>query len=155
MTRASVAVAALLLAAGQAQAADPLVGRWLLQSQEVAGKKADPDPLTLRIVQSGGALEFAYSLPVNNIQFVSLRFVARLDGSDADVQDADGRKIGTVKVSKGSASQYRVILQGRNRPTSYGTMTLSADLKTLVCESDSSAPNGTKIHTVQIFSRQQ
>lgn len=153
--RISTAALTFALASGQAWAAEPLAGRWLLTSQEVGGHKTDPDALTLRVTQSGSTLDFAYSLPVNNIQFVSLRFVARLNGSDADVKNADGLKIGTAKVTKTSASQYRVILQGPNRPTSYGNMTLFGDKNTLVCESDSSGPGGNKIHTVQIFTRQR
>src|SRR5579872_134278 len=104
-------------------AAEPLAGRWLLESQEVSGKKTNPDPLTLRITPSGNSLEFAYSLPVNNIQFVSLRFTAPLDGSPADVKDAEGRKVGSVTVTKTSTGHYRVVLQGPNRPTSNGSMT--------------------------------
>ena len=63
-----------LLSATQAWAAEPLVGRWLLKSQDVGGQQTDADPLTLRIVQRGNTFEFGYSLPVNNIQFVSMSF---------------------------------------------------------------------------------
>jgi len=48
MTKLIVWAAALilLLSAVQAWAAEPLVGRWLLKSQEVGGQQTDADPLT-------------------------------------------------------------------------------------------------------------
>ena len=144
----------LLLASAQAWAAEPLVGRWLLKSQEVAGQQTDADPLTLRIVQQGNAFEFAYSLPVNNIQFVSMSFAPRLDGTEADIKNSQGTKIGTVKVTKAGGSLYKVVLQGVNRPTASGTMTVSADGKTLTCESDATLPGQGPTHTRQVFSRQ-
>ena len=152
--RARMAGLVFLLAATQAWAAEPLVGLWRLVSQEVGGQKMDADQLTLRVLQSGSSLEFAYSLPVNGIQFVSMRFSSRLDGSEGDVKNANGNKIGTVKVSKGEGSEYKVILQGENRPTANGTMKVSADGKTLTCESDSKTPQQENRHTVQVFSRQ-
>lgn len=148
------AAALVFLLAAQAWAAEPLLGRWLLQSQEVAGQKTENEPLTLRIVQHGNAFEFAYSVPVNNIQFVSLSFSPRMDGAEADVKDSQGNKIGTVKVTKAGAAFYKVVLQGPHRPTAVGTMTVSADGKTLTCESDANAPGQPAIHTRQIFSRQ-
>lgn len=137
-------------------AAEPIQGRWLLVSQEVAGNKTPvAEQLTLRVNPSGPALEFAYSTPVNDIQFVSLRFAARTDGSAADVTDSNGKKIGSVKVTRTGASQYRIVLEGQNRPTANGSMTVSPDGKTLTSQSDSKAPGrGDTIHTVQVFARQ-
>lgn len=144
-----------LLLASQVQAAEPLPGRWLLVDQEVGGQKTGIDELTLRVIAEGQALEFAYSVPVNNIQFVSLRFTARLDGTEADVTNANGKKIGTVRVTKSGAGQYRILLQGEGRPTASGTMTVSADGKTLTSESDSkTGAQKTVTHMVQHFSRQ-
>ena len=137
------------------QAAEPLSGRWLLTSQEVGGQKRPAEALMLRITPAGQAFDFAYSLPVNDIQFVSLKFSARLDGTEADVTNAKGQKIGTVKVSKSGAAQYKIVLQGSGRPTASGTMTVSADGKTLRSESDSNARGQPGvIHTVQLFTRQ-
>lgn len=145
----------ILLSAGLARAAEPLLGRWLLVSQEIGGQKTAVDDLTLRVIPSGQTLEFAYSVPVNNIQFVSLRFVARPDGTEAAVTNANGQKIGTVKVTKASASQYRIVLQGQNKPTASGTMTVSADGKTLTSESDSKQPGQSAVtRMVQVFARQ-
>jgi hypothetical protein len=151
----AAAISLLVLALVPADSVEPLAGRWLLVSQEVGGQKTDPDPLTLRITQSGNELQFAYSVPVNNIQFVSLTFSPRLDGTVADVKDSHGNKIGTVRVTKAGPSLYKVRLEGPNRPTASGTMTVSSDGKTLNSQSDSSPPGQTAVtHTVQVFTRQ-
>jgi len=156
MIRATFRTAALAIALAvlSSAAVEPLVGTWLLKSQQVSGEDASSPPLTLEIRPVGDALEFAYSVPHNNSRVVSLHFVARLDGSATDVQDAQGRKIGTARVQRAGALVYSVSLEGPNRPTASGTMKLSADRKTLVCESDSAPPGAAKIHTVQVFSRQ-
>lgn len=157
MTSAAIRAVALVMVLSTAslQAAEPLQGRWLLVSQEIGGQKTGIDELTLRVNPAGQTLEFAYSVPVNNIQFVSLRFAARPDGTEADVTNANGQKIGTVKVTKSAASQYRIVLQGQNKPTASGTMTVSPDGKTLTSESESKQPGQSAVtHMVQIFSRQ-
>jgi hypothetical protein len=145
----------VMLSAGPMQGAEPLLGRWLLVSQEVGGQKTEVDELMLRIVMRGQTLEFGYSVPVNNVQFVSLRFAARPDGTEADVTNANGQKIGTAKVTKSSALQYRLVIQGPNKPTASGTMTISPDGKTLRWESDSKQPGQSAVtRMVQVFSRQ-
>jgi hypothetical protein len=135
-------------------AVDPLVGRWLLKSQQVSGQDTPLRPLNLDIRPIGDALEFEYSVPANASRTVSLRFVARLDGSASDVKDAQGRKIGTAKVLRASALEYSLTLEGPNRPTASGKMKLSSDRRTLECDSDSVGPGGAKTHTVQVFARQ-
>ena len=157
MKRSSILSIALILAlpATRALAADPLVGRWLLVSQEIDGHKSEISELTLRIEAAGQALEFAYSVPVNNIQFVSLRFTARPDGTETNVTNANGQKIGTAKVTKASASQYRVIVEGPNKPTATSTATVSADGKTLTWQSEAKQPGqAAATHMTQVFSRQ-
>ena len=145
----------MMLSAALARAAEPLQGRWLLVGQEIAGQKSEVDELTLRVIPSGQTLEFAYSVPVNNIQFVSLRFKVRPDGTEADVTNANGKKVGTVKVTKSGALQYKVVLQGENKPTASGTMTVSADGKTLTSESESKQPGQSAVtRMVQVFARQ-
>lgn len=134
--------------------AEPITGTWRLKSQQVAGQERGSRPLTLRITQSGDALEFEYSVTVNQKQQISLRFSARLDGSDGDIKDPAGRKIGTAKLSRFGSSQYLVTMQGTNRPTSSGRLILSGDGKTLTSEADASMPGGAKTHTTQIFERQ-
>jgi hypothetical protein len=154
MNRASVSAAILLLAAAQAWAVEPLVGRWLLKSQQVGGQQTDADQLTLRIVQRGDSFEFGYSLPVNNIQFVSMSFASHLDGAEADVKNSQGDKIGTVKISKTGGSLYKVVLEGPSRPTATGTMSVSSDGKTLTCDSEATVPGRGPTHTHQIFARE-
>jgi hypothetical protein len=145
----------IMLSATPLRAAEPLPGRWLLTSQEIGGQKTPVDELTLRIVMRGQMFEFGYSVPVNNIQFVSLRFAARPDGTEANVTNANGQKIGTAKVTKASVSQYRIVIQGQNKPTASGTMTVSPDGKTLRWESESKQPGQSAVtRMVQIFSRQ-
>ena len=157
MRGTSIFCAALIVAllGARAQAAEPLLGRWLLVSQEIDGHKTGINQMLLRITAAGKALEFAYSVPVNNIQFVSLRFSARPDGTDADVTNGDGKKIGTAKVTKASPTQYKIIVQGQNRPTANGMATVSADGKTLTWQSDSKQPGQTAAtRMVQVFARQ-
>ncbi len=146
---------AVLFMAGTLQAAESIEGRWLLQSQEIGGQKTEIEELTLRIMPSGEMLEFAYSVPVNDIQFVSLRFLAKPDGTESDVNDANGKKIGSVKVKKASATKYSIVLQGQNRPTATGSMTVSSDGKTLTSESESKPPGQpSPTRMVQVFARQ-
>lgn len=145
----------LALAAIPLSAADPIVGRWQLVSQTVGGQKTQIEELTLRINSSAAGLDFAYSVPVRDIQFVSLRFTAKPDGTASDVTDANGKKVGTVKVTRTSPTQYKVVLEGSGRPTANGGMTVSADGKTLTSESDSTPPGQRAVtHMVQVFARQ-
>jgi hypothetical protein len=146
----------LLAAAIAAFAATPeaLVGKWLLKSQQVGGQDVAGRPLTLQVRPLGEAFEFEYSVELNSSRVVSLRFVARLDGSPGDIKDARGQKIGTAKVRRAGTGEYAVSLEGPQRPTASGKMKLSGDGKTLTCESDSIAPGLAKTHTVQVFGRQ-
>jgi hypothetical protein len=144
----------ILFAFAVARGAEPLAGTWLLKSQQVAEKKSEPETLTLRIFKSGSGFEFAYSVPVNNIQFVSMQFTSRLDGTEADIKDAQGNKIGTIKINHAGASEYSVKLEGPNRPSASGKMIVSPDGKTLTSESESNVPGRGAVHTVQVFLRQ-
>jgi len=137
----------LLLACAALPAAEPLAGTWVLQSQQVNGRDTPSPPLTLRIAQSGGRLQFEYAAKD------SVRFDARLDGSPAEVTSSTGRKMGTARVTRDGPLQYRVTLEGPNRPTSNGRLTLSRGSKTLTSESDALAPGGQRLHTVQVFER--
>ncbi|HUA59806.1 MAG TPA: hypothetical protein VML19_13690 [Verrucomicrobiae bacterium] len=139
----------LLLAFAGLHAAEPIAGTWVLTSQQVNGRETASPPLTLRITQSGDRLQFEYSAKE------SVRFAARLDGSPADVSNSAGKKMGTAKVMRGGPLQYRVMLEGPNRPTSNGKLTISNGGKTLTSESDAMAPGGQRLHTVQIFERRE
>ncbi len=148
-------LAVALTAAAIYAAPIPLVGTWRLDSQEVNGQKTNAEPLTLRITQTGDTLNFAFSVPVNNVYFVSMSYAVKLDGSEADVKNANGEKIGTVQIVSAGPSQYKVTLKGPNRPDSSGKLTVSADGKTLTSEQDTApgGPSGRSIHSRQLFSR--
>lgn len=156
MKQALVLSAALtLLAIGASAAPEPLLGTWRLDSQEVNGQKSNSEPLTLKISQSGDKLAFAFSVPVNDVYFVSTTYTVKLDGSEADVKNAKGDKVGTVQMSPAGPSQYKLTLKGPNRPDSSGKLTVSPDGKTLTSEQDTTqgGPSGRSIHSKQIFSR--
>jgi hypothetical protein len=143
------------LASSGFAASEPIVGTWRLDSQEVNGQKSNPEPLTLKISQEGDKLAFAFSVPVNDVYFVSSTYTVKLDGSEADVKNAKGDKVGVVQMTSGGPSQYKIILKGPNRPDSSGKLTVSPDGKTLTSEQDTAqaGPGGRSIHSKQIFSR--
>ena len=154
--QASWALTALLLAraapARSGAGPQPLVGTWKLDSQEINGQKQEHEPLTLRITQAGQKLNFAFSIPVNGIYFVSMSYTTALDGKEADVKNVRGEKIGTVQVTESNSSNYKLVLHGQGRPDSTGKLTLSQDGKTLVSESDSER-SGRHVHLLQRFTR--
>jgi hypothetical protein len=149
-------IAAMVLGAIAVLAApEPIVGTWRLDAQEVNGQKSNAEPLTLKITQSGDKLDFAFSVPVNNVYFVSMTYSVKPDGSEADVKNSKGDKVGTVQMMLAGPSQYKLTLKGPNRPDSSGKLTVSADGKTLTSEQDT-APGGSSgrsIHSKQLFSR--
>lgn len=139
----------LVALAAKAAAPEPLVGTWVLSTQMVDGHKVESEALTLRVYPAGDALEFAFSVPVNGIHLVSMKFSSvHLNGAAGSVEDARGARIGTVKVTKAGPLEYKAIVEGPNRPSASNKMTISADGKTLTSESDTNAS-----HAVQIFSR--
>jgi hypothetical protein len=154
--QALVLCTAIVLRVAAAYAApEPLLGTWRLDTQEVNGQKTNSEALTLKITQSGDKLEFAFSVPVNNVYFVSTSYAVKLDGSEADVKNANGEKVGTVQMSPAGPSQYKLTLRGPNRPDSSGKLTVSPDGKTLTSEQDTApaGPSGRSIHSRQLFSR--
>jgi len=144
--------AAIALAPAVLAAAEPLVGTWRLDRQEVNGSQSKGEPLTLRITQAGDKLAFAFSVPINNVYFVSISYNAKLDGSPADVKNANGDKIGTVEIKPSGPMQYTLTMKGPNRPDSSGKLTVSSDGKTLTSESDA-VQAGHPIHSKQFYSR--
>jgi hypothetical protein len=154
-SKRTLALVALIVAyalAPSLSAADPLAGLWRLKGQEVNGQKNDFEPLTLQVSEAGDRFSFAFSVPLNEIYFVTLSYTVRLDGSDADIKDSGGQKIGTIQMTRGAAGQYNLMMKGPNRPDSRGKLTISADGKTLVSESDA-AQGGRTIHSKQTFAR--
>jgi len=145
-------MAVLLFTAALAQAAEPIAGKWHLDRQEVNGKTTNSEPLVLQVTPAGDQFAFAFSLPVNSIYFVSMSYTVRFDGSEADVKNAQGEKIGTIKMTRAGASLYKLTIRGPNRPLSNGTLTVSADGKTLTSESDSAGASH-PAHVQQSFSR--
>lgn len=147
----AMALCAIAAVAGS----DPLVGTWRLDSQEVNGQKIDSEPLTLRVTQEGDKLAFAFSVPVNHVYFVSMSYIVKLDGSEADVKNANGQKIGTVQITAARPSQYKLTLKGQNRPESSGTLVISSDGKTLTSEQNTTqaGPSARSMHSKQVFSR--
>ncbi len=144
----------VIIAVAQAVAAEPLIGTWTLSSQMVNGQKVDGESMTLRIYPVGDGLEFAYSMPVNGIHLVSLKFTSvHLDGTAGSVQDVRGNKMGTVKVTKVAPLEYKAVIEGPNRPKATGKMSISQDNKTLTSESDTAESGKGLSHAVQVFSR--
>jgi hypothetical protein len=150
--RVLTVVACCLLAMGDARASEPLAGTWRLERQELNGEKGNFDPLTLRIAQSGDKLAFAFSVPINNVHYLSMSYTVRLDGTEADVKNGEGEKLGTIKITKAGGSRYKFTLTGANRPQTSGTLTISPDGKALTCESDAMQA-GRNVHLMQLFSR--
>lgn len=144
--------AAILLAPAVFAASDPLVGTWRLDRQEINGSQTKGEPLTLRITPDGDKLAFAFSIPINNVYFVSMRYSVKLDGSQADVKNANGDKIGTVEIKPAGPSQYVLTMKGPNRPDSTGKLTVSADGKTLISETEA-VQAGRPVHSKQFYSR--
>ena len=150
----AVAIAVVIQAAiVPAWAGEPLLGTWRLERQEVNGEKTESGPLTLKVSQNGDKLEFAFSVPVNNVYHVSMSYTLKLDGSEADVRNAQGEKVGTIQITSGVASQYKLTLKAPNRPDSSGMLTVSADGKTLTSEAGS-VRAGRPTHSKQLFSRE-
>jgi hypothetical protein len=144
------AAAVIVLAAAALPAAEPLIGAWQLQSQEVNGAKRESEPLTLRITPAGDKFTFAFAVPLNNIDFVSMSYTVKLDGTQADVKNARGEKVGIVQITKTAPSRYKLVMKGPNKPDILGQLTVSADGKTLTSESDSDQ-GGHPTHAVQRF----
>jgi hypothetical protein len=145
----------VLLAMAVYGAPEPLLGTWRLDSQEVNGQKGNSEPLTLKVTQSGDKLAFAFSVPVNNVYFVSMSYTVKLDGSEGDVKNAKGDNVGTIQITPGGPSQYKVVMKGPNRPDSSGKLIVSPDGKTLTSEQDTmpAGVSGRAIHSKQLFSR--
>jgi hypothetical protein len=154
MTRTLILIVAIGLyaLAPSLSAAEPLVGTWRLQKQEINGQTGTLTPLALQVSEAGDKFSFAFSQPIDQIYFVGLSYTLRLDGSDAEIKDANGQTIGTIQIRRGAAGQYRLVMKGPNRPDSQGTLTVTADGKTLISESDATQA-GRVLHSKQIFTR--
>ena len=134
-------------------AAEPLVGLWRLQRQEIDGNATDFEPpLALQISQTRDRLRFAFSVPRPDIYVVTITYTLRLDGSEADILDGTNQKVGTIQMTRSGPGQYLLTMKGPNRPDAQGKLTISADGKTLISESDATQ-SGHSVHSKQIFAR--
>jgi hypothetical protein len=149
---ASNATVLLLAIVSSGWAAEPLIGTWQLDHQELDGHKKETEPLTLRISADGDRFSFAFAVLVNNIDFVSMRYTAKLDGTEADVTNAQGAKVGTIQIKSDGASRYKLLLKGPDKPQTTGRLTVSPDGETLISETDTEVA-GHSAHLVQSFSR--
>ena len=134
MRRAVVVAAVIAIQAAilPVWAAEPLLGMWHLDRQEIDGKDTNPEPLTLKVSQSGDRLVFAFSVPVNNVYFVAMTYTLKLDGLEADVKNGQGDKVGTIQMTPGGP-----LAQALQRLTQQGLlqrMTLSGLLDDDVAE---------------------
>jgi hypothetical protein len=153
VARAIVLFVGLAATASPLWAAEPLVGLWRLQRQEVNGtQQAEFQPLTLQISQNGDRLRFAFSVPMPDIYFVTISYTLRLDGSTADIIDGTNQKAGTIQMTRSGPGQYQLTMKGPNKPDTQGKITISADGKTLTSESDATQA-GRTAHSKQIFVR--
>lgn len=152
VARAIVLSIGLSTGASPLWAAEPLVGLWRLQRQEINGTATEFDPLTLQISQNGDRLRFAFSVPLPDIYFVTITYTLRLDGSSADIIDGNSQKVGTIQMTRSGPRQYVLTMKGQNKPDSQGKLTISGDGKTLVSESDATQ-SGRSAHSKQTFAR--
>jgi hypothetical protein len=80
-----------------------------------------------------------------------MSYTVKFDGTQADVKNVRGEKVGTVQMTKVGPSRYKLVMKGPNRPDTFGQLTVSADGKMLTSESDSNQA-GHAMHAVQRFS---
>lgn len=147
------AVAGIVLAsAAFAWSAEPLLGTWRLDHQEINGQETNSEPMILKITKAGDKFAFLFSVPVNNIYFVSMSYTVKLDGSSAEVKNAQGDKIGFIRISPNGPSQYSIVLKSPNHPDSDGKLRVSRDGKTLTSEAES-MQGGRTIYSKQTFLR--
>src|SRR5262249_9214321 len=120
---AVTAIVTLSALAPPLRAAEGLVGIWRLERQEINGQPGDTDPLALKVSQSGDTFSFTFSVLINEIYVVSLKYTARVDGSPADIKTGSDDKVGTVQMTRSGANQFTFIMKGPNRPDSRGELT--------------------------------
>ncbi len=153
VARAIVLSIGLTMAASPLWAAEPLVGLWRLQRQEINGTAAEFDPLALQISQAAGdRLRFAFSVPMPDVYFVTIMYTLRLDGSGAEIMDGNNQRVGTIQMTRSGPGQYLLTMKGPNKPDTQGKITISADGKTLISESDATQA-GRSVHSKQVFAR--
>jgi hypothetical protein len=130
-----------------------MTGQQTSAGQKSSAGKSAAIPLTLKVTELGGNLQFSYSIQGGKL--ITMVFAAHLDGAEVDVKDGTGQKIGSVVVRKVGAGSYDVALKSPGKAPVPGKMTVSKDGKTLTLESTLQMPHETKMTTVtQEFTRQ-
>ena len=143
-----------MMRAALAWAGDPLVGVWRLDHQQINGENTSSAPLQLTVYQIRDSLSFAFATQVNDEYVTNMGYRVLLDGTEADVKNAKGEKVGTVKMTIPGPSQYAIVMGRPDRPSTSGKLTISPDGKTMTSETDTPQGNRT-IHLVQVFIRHQ
>ena len=136
-----------------AWAPDTLVGTWLLKHQEINGEETKAAPLQLSVYQIRESLSFAFATQVNEKFETNMGYRVLLDGTEADVKNAKGDKVGTVKMTLPAPSQYAITLSRANSPPTIGKLIVSPDGKTLTSETETKQGDRV-IHLMQVFTRQ-
>ena len=144
---------AVLVLPSAVRAADALVGTWRLERQEINGESAKSAPMQLSVYEIRDSLSFAFAAQVDGQFVTTMGYRVLLNGTEADVKNAKGEKIGTVTMTIPGPMQYAITLKRPEQPATIGRLALSADGKTLTSETDT--PRGEQtIHMVQVFARQ-
>jgi len=133
-------------------APEPIIGTWQIQHQELDGQKKETEPVMLKVSTDGDKYVFAFMVPMNNLYATTMTYTAKMDGSESEVKNYKGAKVGTVKLTSAGHAKYKLVLKSENHPESNAILTVSPDGKTLTSESDAS-PAGHVQHLVQTFSR--
>jgi hypothetical protein len=142
----------LVMAAAPAFGAEPLEGLWQMISQQIGKNHVPPDPLALRVSVVNGALRFDYM--VNREMLLQRTFTVHPDGTPGVITDIKGSPLGVARLSKTSATEYKLILQRPNGRPEPGKLTLANKGYILNCETDATIPGQGPSHIVQVFAKQ-
>jgi hypothetical protein len=143
----------LTLAAMPVFAADGIAGTWALKRQELNGEVTQTPPVRLRIYQTADSLSFAFATLVNDAYVTSMGYRAPIDGSQAEVKNAKGEKMGTVSIKPAGATSYTITMGRPGHADTSGKLTLSADGKTLTAETET-MEGQTTVRLFQQFTRE-
>ena len=141
-----------LFLSAPALAADQLVGTWQMIYQQIGSAHMAPLPIALKVTQSGSSLQFDYLM--NRELELTRSFTVRTDGSPAPIKNSSGAVVGIAKLTKSSATEYKLVMQSPNKPAEPGKLTLSEGGKILRCDSEAILPDRGTSHIVQVFAKQ-
>jgi hypothetical protein len=141
-----------MVAAAPAFGAEPLVGLWQMIYQQIGKSKVPPDPVAIRITEEKGLLRFEYLL--HREMALQRAFTVRLDGEPGVIKDDKGVTLGIAKLSKTSATEYKLVFQRPYHPPEPGTLSLTDKGYVLHCETDGNVPGQGPSHITQVFAKQ-